>query len=73
MPKYTSTALGRLAKVGGPRCCKRDAFLAFEEAIKFINENYPIKLETQKIVCGFSEKNEQCINERCPFHAESGR
>ena len=71
--EYTSTALGRLAKVGGPRCCKRDAFLAFEEAIKFINENYPIKLETQKIVCGFSEKNEQCINERCPFHAESGR
>ena len=25
----TSAALGKLAKVGGPRCCKRDALLSF--------------------------------------------
>ena len=25
--EFTSKALGSLAKVGGPRCCKRDAFL----------------------------------------------
>lgn len=46
--EFTSKALSALAEVGGPRCCKRDAFLAFEEAIKFVNENYDVKLEEEE-------------------------
>ena len=65
---FTSKALASLAKVGGPRCCKRDAFLTFQKAIEYINENYDVKLESSNIVCCFSEKNEQCIKERCPFY-----
>ena len=38
--EFTSKALSSLSKVGGPRCCKRDAYLSFQNAIKFINENY---------------------------------
>ncbi len=68
--EFTSKALGELARVNGPRCCKRDAFLSFEEAIKFINENYAVELTSQKISCGFSKQNEQCIKERCPFYAK---
>ena len=47
--EFTSKALGSLAEVGGPRCCKRDAFLSFQKAIGNINENYGVTLESEKI------------------------
>jgi hypothetical protein len=66
--EFTSKALASLSKVGGPRCCKRDAFLSFQKAIEHINKNYDVKLENSRIECCFSEKNEQCIKEKCPFY-----
>lgn len=64
---FTSSALTELAKVGGPRCCKRDAFLSFKEAIKYLNENYNVEIPSRNITCEFSPKNEQCIADKCPF------
>lgn len=69
--EFTSKALQRLAQVGGPRCCKRDAFLSFQEAIQYVNESYNVELQHQKTECVFSEKNEQCIKERCPFYKKT--
>ncbi len=66
--EFTSKALYSLSQVGGPRCCKRDAFLSFEKAIQYINENYNVALQSNKIECCFSEKNAQCIKEKCPFY-----
>lgn len=66
--EFTADALRSLSEIGGPRCCKRDAFLSFQKAIDFINENYNAMLESGKVECGYSEKNEQCIKERCPFY-----
>ena len=66
--EFTSSALYSLSQVGGPRCCKRDAFLSFQKAIEYINENYDVELQMGKIECCFSEKNEQCIKEKCPFY-----
>ena len=66
--EFTSKALSSLSKVGGPRCCKRDAFLSFQRAIEYINENYNVKIESSRIECKYSEKNEQCIKEKCPFY-----
>ena len=66
--KFTSKALLSLSKVGGPRCCKRDAFLSFPETIRYINENYDAELQSNKMECDFSEKNEQCIKAKCPFY-----
>lgn len=66
--EFTSKALAGLSRIGGPRCCKRDAFVSFQNAIQYINENYDVKLESRDIVCCFSEKNEQCLKERCPFY-----
>ena len=63
----SSSALKRLGEIGGPRCCKRDGFIALEEAIKYINENYDVKLEYTPITCMFSSLNKQCIGIRCPF------
>lgn len=65
--EFTSKALYSLSQTGGPRCCKRDAYLSFQKAIEHINENYGVKLESGSIECSFSEKNAQCIKERCPF------
>lgn len=67
---FTSKALGKLAQVGGPRCCKRNAFLTLQEAITFVNENYDVKLEQSEISCTYSERNMQCIKARCPFYKE---
>ena len=66
--EFTSKALYSLSQAGGPRCCKRDAFLSFQKAIEYINENYDVELQSSAIECGFSEKNEQCIREKCPFY-----
>lgn len=66
--EFTSSALCSLAKVGGPRCCKRDAFLSFQKAIEYVNENYDVELQNNEIKCNFSNMNEQCIKERCPFY-----
>ena len=66
--EFTSKALCSLSQVGGPRCCKRDAFLSFQKAIEYVNENYEMNLENSYVECCFSEKNEQCIAERCPFY-----
>ena len=65
---FTSSALSRLADVGGPRCCKRDAFLALGEAVEYINTNYDVCLEKSEIKCTYSMQNEQCIRQRCPFY-----
>ena len=66
--EYTSQALYGLSKIGGPRCCKRDAFLSMEKAVSYIRERYGITLELPVIKCGFSSKNSQCIGKRCPYN-----
>ena len=65
---YVSKALGKLADVGGPRCCKRNAFLSILTAIDFVNERYGIALAKQEVECTFFDKNKQCIGMRCPFY-----
>ena len=64
----TSRAVASLGKIGGPRCCKRNGYLAFKEAIEFVNKYYDVKLEDQEIKCIHSHINMQCIKERCPFY-----
>lgn len=66
--RLTSRALDKIADIGGPRCCKRNAFLSLLTAIDFLKERYGIELESQDVVCEFSHLNQQCIGERCPFH-----
>ncbi len=68
--EYTSRALSRLAETKGPRCCKRDGYIALKEAVEFINESYNVRLECEKIECTFYPCNEQCIKERCPFYGK---
>lgn len=66
--KFTSGAVAELGKINGPRCCKRDALLAFRQAVAYVNENYPVTLEQEESLCTYSSQNAQCIGKRCPFH-----
>ena len=65
--RMTAAALQKIGEVGGPRCCKRDSYLAILAAIEFVRENMGIEMEQQKIVCHRFTMNNQCIGNRCPF------
>lgn len=69
---FTSEAIGELGRINGPRCCKRDAMIAFKNAIKYIDEHYAVNLEMEEVKCEYSGQNEQCIKERCPFSKLKG-
>lgn len=64
---YVSQALGKIAQVGGPRCCKRNAFLSLQTAIDFVKTQYDIELPKSNISCTFSNQNKQCIGLKCPY------
>ncbi len=68
--KLVSQALSKISDVGGPRCCKRNAFLSLQTGISFMKENYNIELESEDIKCEFSGLNKQCIKIKCPFYHE---
>lgn len=64
---FVSQALGKIAEVGGPRCCKRNAFLSMLTAIAFVERQYNIKLAKHELCCSFSKQNKQCLQKMCPF------
>ena len=65
---YTSAAVKELGDINGPRCCKRDAMIAFKNVIEYINKYYEVTLEYEKTKCEYSSLNEQCIKGRCPYY-----
>ena len=65
--QMTSTALGKIGEVGGPRCCKRDSFLSILAAVDFVKEHFGIRMGESNSVCHYAHKNNQCIGKRCPF------
>ena len=65
--QMTAKALDAIGKIGGPRCCKRDSYLATLAAIDFAKEHFSVEMEKQTIVCTHSAHNNQCIGSRCPF------
>lgn len=67
--QMTSRALAKIAEHGGPRCCKRDSYRAIIEAVEFTEEKLGIKMERNTITCTRSSNNNQCIQEKCPFHS----
>ena len=68
--QMTSRSLGKIGEVGGPRCCKRDSYLAIREAVDFVREKLGVEMEIGEVRCRRSSKNNQCIKDRCPFHCE---
>lgn len=65
--QMTSRALGKIGEIGGPRCCKRDSYLAISEAVRFVEEKLRVQMEYEKPRCSRAGQNGQCIGRRCPF------
>lgn len=66
--KMTSSALERIGEIGGPRCCKRDSYLAIMSAVEFTEKHLGVSMELNDIWCTRSAQNNQCIQGRCPFY-----
>ena len=66
--EFTSLVIEKMSKIGGPRCCKRNAFLSLATAVEFVNKKYGLDMEINDVKCDFSDMNKQCIKERCPFY-----
>ena len=52
--QMTSKALGSIGEVGGPRCCKRDSYLAILAAIDFAKEHLGAEMTRTIPVCRHS-------------------
>lgn len=65
--RLTSRALSKIAEIGGPRCCKRNAYLSLQTAVEFLRKAYGIPLETEPFRCGFYANNAQCLGKHCLF------
>ncbi|MCD4739177.1 MAG: SAM-dependent methyltransferase [Anaerolineae bacterium] len=66
----TAASLCCIAEHGGPRCCKRNTFLAIITAVEFLKQELEIELEMRPdIECEFSHLNRECLQGRCPFYS----
>ena len=65
--QMTAAALSSISEHGGPRCCKRDSYLAILAAVDFAAGHLGVRMERSEPVCTRSRENNQCIGKRCPF------
>jgi len=68
----TAQALTTIASQGGPRCCKRDSYLAIQETVKYLKSELNITLTATTPECEFSERNKECLEEGCKFFVRRG-
>ena len=61
--------LGRIARSGAPRCCKRDSRIAVRGATPWFNRILDIDLElpSDDPRCRVSAKNAVCLGGSCPY------
>ncbi|MDL2292850.1 DUF5714 domain-containing protein [Acholeplasma sp. OttesenSCG-928-E16] len=58
-----------IAKNGGPRCCKRNGYLAILAGIQFAKEEFNLDFSTtDNIECFKSQENTSCKKEACLFY-----
>jgi len=65
--QMTAMGLDKIAKVGGPRCCKRNSYIAMQTAVEFAKQNLGVSMQMDKIVCTHQKQNNQCIGTNCPY------
>jgi hypothetical protein len=66
--RLTASAFFQVAYYGGPRCCKRNTFIALLAGQHWLNENMGVVLEkSESIQCDFFGSNKDCIGKKCLF------
>lgn len=64
----TSRALGAIAANGGPRCCKRNSYIAIINAVAYSREHLGVEMESNNVRCTHCKDNPQCKKNECPFY-----
>jgi hypothetical protein len=61
----TAKSLFTIANAGGPRCCKRNSFLAIQEAVSFVKDQFGVELpyDASALKCRFHPLNKECLQE----------
>ena len=67
--RMTARALAAIGEHGGPRCCKRDSYLAIQAAVEFSAERLGVQMAQGDARCTRCHMNNQCLGKDCPFHA----
>ena len=67
----TAQSLHAIAEAGGPRCCKRDSFLAIQEALASVKDQLHVEMGTAPadLKCEFHLMNKECKKAECRFYA----
>jgi len=67
--QMTARSLQAIARHGGPRCCKRDTYLAILTAVDFVREHFQIEMEKPETIrCAFFSNNPSCKKTACLFY-----
>ena len=54
---------------GGPRCCKRNTFLALIEAVKLVGEYFGVSIAMNgDLRCESNTFDKECLRIDCPFY-----
>ncbi|MHA1892880.1 MAG: DUF5714 domain-containing protein [Candidatus Helarchaeota archaeon] len=64
----TSRSLARIGD-GLEHCCKRSVLYSISEALKLLNEKFNLELNFIPKPCKFSESNDKCEKDKCPYHS----
>lgn len=68
----TAESLKKMADIGGPRCCKRNTFLAIKHGTQIVLDEFGCDLFCpEETECSFSQYNLECLKEDCPFYKEN--
>ncbi len=71
--QLTARCADAISCQGGPRCCKRDGFLALLQAVPYANEMLGTRFALpDDIRCDFFTNNEECKGRACPFFPKKG-
>jgi len=67
----TAQSLHTIANAGGPRCCKRNSFLAILEGLRFVRDEFHIEMDASLgvVKCEFHHQNRECKKAECRFYS----
>jgi len=68
--KFTASAVEKISKLPGPRCCKRNVYNSIISTLKSFEKELNIKIEHKFPICTHYNENEECIKKSCPYFRE---
>ncbi len=66
--KIITESLKKIDESRGPRCCKRDTYIALETAADFLKKKFSVNLPVSQGKCTFSLRNDGCGHEECEYY-----